>query len=143
MLARSVETDLLPFCAANKIGILTYSPLQSGVLTDGLTRDRAEALPTNDWRRSHSPEFQEPALSANLALVHGLRSIAARHGGTVAQLAIAWVLRRPEVTSAIVGARKPSHIEGTVEAGDWELGTQDVAEIDALLADRDRTLNAV
>jgi len=141
MLQRGVETELLPFCAANEIGVLTYSPLQSGVLADKFTRERAAALPADDWRRNHSPEFREPALSANLALVDGLRSIAARHGRTVAQLAIAWVLRRPEVTSAIVGARKPSHIEGTVGAGDWELDSQDIAEIDALLAERNGTLN--
>jgi aryl-alcohol dehydrogenase-like predicted oxidoreductase len=141
MLDRAIETELLPFCAANQIGLLTYSPLQSGVLTDKFTRERAAALPADDWRRNHSPDFQEPALSANVALMEGLRSIAGRHGKTVAQLAIAWVLRRPEVTSAIVGARKPSHIEGTVEAGDWELDSQDVAGIEALLADRDRALN--
>ncbi|HSR34233.1 MAG TPA: aldo/keto reductase [Anaerolineae bacterium] len=142
MLTRGVETELLAFCAANDIGVLAYSPLQSGVLTDKLTRERAAALPADDWRRDYSPEFQEPALSANLDLVDGLRSIAMRHGRTVAQLAIAWVLRRPEVTSTIVGARKPSHIEGTVEAGDWTLDPQEVAEIDALLADRDRSLSA-
>ena len=141
MLQRGIETELLPFCAANEIGVLTYSPLQSGVLADKFTRERAAALPADDWRRNHSPEFREPALSANLALVDGLRSVAARHGRTVAQLAIAWVLRRPEVTSAIVGARKPSHIEGTVGAGDWELDSQDIAEIDALLAERNGTLN--
>ncbi len=142
MLARGIEAELLPFCATNNIGVLTYSPLQSGVLTEKLTRKRAAALPADDWRRNYSPEFQEPALSANLALVDGLRSIAARHGRTVAQLAIAWVLRRPEVTSAIVGARKPSHIEGTVEAGGWVLDPQEIAEIDALLADRAHSLCA-
>jgi len=142
MLQRGIETELLPFCAANEIGVLTYSPLQSGVLADKFTRERAAALPADDWRRNHSPEFREPALSANLALVDGLRSIAARHGRTVAQLAIAWVLRRPEVTSAIVGARKPSHIEGTVEAGDWVLNPQEIAEIDALLATRGHSLSA-
>jgi aryl-alcohol dehydrogenase-like predicted oxidoreductase len=69
--------------------------------------------------------------------VDGLRPIAERNGKTVAQLAIAWVLRRPEVTGAIVGSRKPSHIEETIEAGDWELDLETVAEIDALLAKRD------
>ena len=141
MLAREIETELLPFCAASDIGVLTYSPLQSGVLTDKFTRERAAALPSDDWRRTYSPEFQEPALSANLALVDGLRAIATRHGKTVAQLAIAWVLRRPEVTSAITGARKPAHIEGTVAAGDWELDAQDIGEIEALLADRKRALD--
>jgi len=141
MLMRGVETELLPFCGANNIGVLTYSPLQSGLLTGKVTRERVAALPADDWRRDYSPDFREPALSANLALVDGLRQVAARHDRTVAQLAIAWVLRRPEVTSAIVGARKPSHIEGTAEAGDWELDPEDIAEIDALLADRDRALN--
>jgi aryl-alcohol dehydrogenase-like predicted oxidoreductase len=142
MLVRGIEGELLPFCAAHSIGVLTYSPLQSGLLTGKVTRERVAALPADDWRRDYSPDFREPALSANLALVDGLRPIAARNGRTVAQLAIAWVLRRPEVTSAIVGARKPSHIEGTVDAGDWDLDPQDIAEIDALLADRARTLSA-
>jgi aryl-alcohol dehydrogenase-like predicted oxidoreductase len=142
MLERGVETELLPFCAANNIGVLTYSPLQSGLLTGKVTHERVAALPADDWRRDYSPDFREPALSANLALVERLRPIAARHGRSVAQLAIAWVLRRPEVTSAIVGARKPSHIEGTVEAGDWGLDPQEIAEIDALLADRAHSLSA-
>jgi len=142
MLARGIEADLLPFCTANQIGVLTYSPLQSGLLTGSVTRERVAALPADDWRRDHSPDFREPALSANLALVDGLRPIAERYRKTVAQLAIAWVLRRPEVTSAIVGARKASHIEGTVEAGDWVLDPQDISEIDALLANRARSMSA-
>ena len=79
-------------------------------------------------------------MSANLTLVEGLRPIAERHGKSVAQLAIAWVLRRPEVTGAIVGVRRPAHIEETVGAGDWNLSPEVIAEIDTLLAERERTL---
>jgi aryl-alcohol dehydrogenase-like predicted oxidoreductase len=86
------------------------------------------------------PEFQEPAFSASLELVEGLQKIAQRHGRTVAQLAISWVLRRPEVTAAIVGARRPSQIRETVAAADWNLGKQDIAEIEKLLAEREKKL---
>jgi aryl-alcohol dehydrogenase-like predicted oxidoreductase len=141
MLERGVEDELLEFCAANDVGVIVYSPMQTGLLTGKYTKERVAALSDEDWRKDRSPHFKEPQLSANLALVDGLRPVAARHGKTVAQLAIAWVLRRPEVTGAIVGSRKPSHIEETVEAGDWELDSQDIAEIDALLADRNRALD--
>jgi aryl-alcohol dehydrogenase-like predicted oxidoreductase len=141
MLERGVEEALLEFCAANEIGIIVYSPMQTGLLTGKYTKERVAALADDDWRKDRSPHFTEPQLSANLALVDGLRPIAARHGKTVAQLAIAWVLRRPEVTGAIVGSRKPSHIEETIEAGDWELDSRAITEIDALLASRNRTLD--
>jgi aryl-alcohol dehydrogenase-like predicted oxidoreductase len=143
MLERGVEDELLGFCAANDVGVIVYSPMQTGLLTGKYTKERVAALPDEDWRKNRSPHFQEPQFSANLALVDGLRPIAERHGKTVAQLAIAWVLRRPEVTGAIVGSRKPSHIEETVEAGDWELDSQDIAEIDALLAARDKAAGEI
>jgi aryl-alcohol dehydrogenase-like predicted oxidoreductase len=92
-------------------------------------------LPASD-HRSRDAMFHEPDLSANLALVDGLRPIAERNGKTLAQLAIAWVLRRPELTSAIVGARRPEQIEETVAAGDWTLTDADIKAIDALLAKR-------
>ena len=132
MLRRGIEEDLLAYCAANDIGVIAYSPMQAGLLTGKFTKERAANLPDEDWRKRNS-YFQEPELSANLVLVERLRPIAKRNGRTVAQLAIAWVLRRPEVTSAIVGARRPSQIEETAPAGDWVLSAEDVAEIDALL----------
>lgn len=140
MLERSVEAELLPFCAANNIGVVAYSPMQTGMLTGKYTRELIEQLPEDDWRKEFSPHFKEPALSANLKLIDGLRPIAERNGKTVAQLAIAWVLRRPELTSAIVGARRPAHIEETVVAGDWVLSPEDIAEIEALLAKRAQAL---
>jgi aryl-alcohol dehydrogenase-like predicted oxidoreductase len=147
MLRRDVEKDLLPYCAANGIGVIAYSPMQAGLLTGKFTKERAANLPDEDWRKRNS-YFQEPELSANLVLVEKLRPIAERNGRTVAQLAIAWVLRRPlrlrsgqaEVTAAIVGARRPSQIEETAQAGDWVLSAEDIAEIDTLLAERERVL---
>jgi aryl-alcohol dehydrogenase-like predicted oxidoreductase len=141
MLRRGIERDLLPYCAANGIGVIVYSPMQAGLLTGAFTRERAAALPEDDWRRNN-PYFSEPGLSANLAVVDGLRVIAARRGCSVAEVAIAWVLSRPEVTAAIVGARRPAQIEGTVGAADLYLTEAELAEIAALLAERERTLAA-
>jgi len=139
MLRRGIEEELLAYCAANDIGVIAYSPMQAGLLTGTFTKERVANLPDEDWRK-RSPHFREPELSANLALVEKLRPIAERNGRTVAQLAVAWVLRRSEVTAAIVGARRPSQIEETAPAGDWVLSEEDVAEIDALLVERERAL---
>jgi len=132
MLERGIEKKILPYCSAKNIGVVTYSPMQKGLLTGKFTRERVKNLPEDDHRR-RDPRFQEPELSANLKLVEHLRSIAEKSGKTVAQLAIAWVLRRPEVTAAIVGARRPSQIEETAVAGDWMLSQEDIAAIDVLL----------
>jgi aryl-alcohol dehydrogenase-like predicted oxidoreductase len=139
MLRRDIERDLLPYCAANGIGVIVYSPMQAGLLTGAFTRERAATLPGDDWRRN-SPFFREPGLSANLAVVDGLRVIAARRGCSVAEVAIAWVLSRSEVTAAIVGARRPAQIEGTVGAADLFLTEAELSEIAALLAEREKTL---
>ena len=111
--------------------------MQKGLLTGKFTRERAHKLPEDDHRR-RDPRFQEPELSANLKLVEDLRLIAEKSGRTVAQLAIAWVLRHPEVTAAIVGARRPSQIEETVIAGDWVLSKEDITAIEALLDRREK-----
>lgn len=136
MLVRAVETELLPYCAAHGIGVIVYSPMQKGLLTGKITPAWVAQLPADDHRR-RDPQFQEPRLSANMELVEGLRAIAERHGKSPAQLAVAWVLRRPEVTAAIVGARKPSQIEETLGAADWELSPDDIAAIEALLRKRE------
>jgi aryl-alcohol dehydrogenase-like predicted oxidoreductase len=139
MLARDIEDDLLPYCAENDIGVIVYSPMESGLLTGKYDRERIEDMPDEDWRKD-STQFTEPELSANLKVIEGLRPIAERNGKTLAQLAIAWVLRRPEVTAAIVGARDPDQIEETVEAGEWRLSEEDLAEIRSLLEERERSL---
>jgi aryl-alcohol dehydrogenase-like predicted oxidoreductase len=136
MLRRDVEAEILPFCAAHNIGVVAYSPMQTGLLTGKVTREWVDALPDDDWRKSRASGFQEPQLSANLELVEGLRALAARMGRSVGELAIAWVLRRPEVTSAIVGARRPSQIAETAAGGDWPLSPEEIVEIEALLAKR-------
>lgn len=139
MLLRDTEKELLPFCAENDIGVVVYSPMQAGLLTGKMTRERVAAFPEDDWRKGNSL-FQEPQLSINLDLVEKVRPIAQRAGRPVSQLAIAWVLRRPEVTSAIVGARRPSQIEETAGAAEWKLSAEEIAEIDKLLAERDEAL---
>jgi len=135
LLDQSIEAELLPFCAANDIGVVAYSPLAQGLLTGKFTRERVAALPADDLRHKKS-SFQDPELGPNLALVEALRPIAARHGRTVGQLAIAWTLRRPELTSAIVGARRPGQVAEIAPAADWVLGEAEIAEIDGLLAAR-------
>ena len=141
MIRREVEQELLAYCKENDIGVIVYSPMQAGILTGKFTRERVEALPEDDWRRTNR-HYNEPELSANLKLVDGLRTIAERYERTPAELAIAWVLRRPEVTAAIVGARRPSQIEETARAGDWNLMDEVVAEIENLLAERERSLTS-
>jgi aryl-alcohol dehydrogenase-like predicted oxidoreductase len=135
MLARGVEAELLPYCAANGIGVVAYSPMQKGLLTGKVTPERVAQLPADDHRRG-DPEFQPPRLAANMELAEGLRRLAERQAKTASHVAIAWVLCRPEVTAAIVGARKPSQVEETVGAAGWKLLPEDIAAIDALLAKR-------
>ncbi|HLP57432.1 MAG TPA: aldo/keto reductase [Candidatus Deferrimicrobium sp.] len=133
MLDPSIESEILNFCHSNHIGVLVFSPMYRGLLTGDFTKDRAEKL-TDDDNRNTLNYFKEPYLSENLQLVEHLRPIAGKNNKTVAQLALAWVLRRPEITSAIVGARKPHQIEGTAPAGDWILSEEVKKEIDCLLA---------
>jgi aryl-alcohol dehydrogenase-like predicted oxidoreductase len=140
MIAREVETDILPYCGQQQIGVLCYSPLGKGLLTGAFTRERAASLPADD-HRSRDPKFHEPLLGLNLALVDGLGPIATRCGHSLAELAIAWVLRRPEVTSAIVGARRPSQLEAVIGAADWSLASADQMEIENLLARRQAALD--
>jgi len=136
MLRRGIEPEILPFCAANGIGVVVYSPMQMGLLTGTFTRGRVQSLPTDDIR-GKNPFFAEPALGGNLALVEKLRPVAARAGKSVGELAIAWVLRRPEVTAAIVGGRRPEQVAETVGAADWDLTPEEIAEVDALITARE------
>jgi aryl-alcohol dehydrogenase-like predicted oxidoreductase len=136
---RGVEKDLLGYCAKNHLGVVTYSPMQRGLLTGKFSKKYLATLAPDDHRLK-SGDYQEPEFSATLALVDKLRPIAERNKRTLAQLAIAWVLRRPEVTSAIVGARKPSQIAETAPAADWILTKNDIAEIEKLLAERENKL---
>ena len=142
MVSRGIEADLLSYCAANDIGVITYSPMLSGLLTGKYDRESIESLPADDWRKD-STQFTEPELTANLKLMDGLRPVAERNGKTLAQLAVAWVLLNPEITAAIVGARTLDQIEETVQAGEWRLSEEDRAEIQSLLERREQALSAV
>jgi aryl-alcohol dehydrogenase-like predicted oxidoreductase len=109
--------------------------MQRGLLTGKFSAERLASLPDDDHRKKHR-DFQEPQLSATMELVEGLKKIAERNGRTCAQLAISWVCRQPEVTAAIVGARRPDQIIETAPASDWNLSEKDIEEIEQLLADR-------
>lgn len=132
LLARDIEAELLPYCAAHNIGILAYSPMHSGLLTGKMTRERIAAMSPDDHRQRR-PQFQEPLLTRNLALVDKLREVGARYGRTPGETAIAWVLRRAEVTAAIVGLRSAAQLEGVVGAGEFRLTAAEIAEIEAAL----------
>src|SRR5205085_12641990 len=120
LVRREAEREILPFVSREKIGVIAYSPMASGLLTGAMTRERIERLPTDDWRRGNR-DFQEPLLSRNLRLVSLLRTIGVRHGRTPAEVAVAWVLHNPAVTGAIVGARRPGQIKPVVGAADFRL----------------------
>jgi aryl-alcohol dehydrogenase-like predicted oxidoreductase len=139
ILERGIEDKILDYCRQNKIGVIVYTPMQQGLLSGKFSRQHLRNLPAEDLRH-RDPHFQEPQFSANLEVAEGLRPIAQKHGRTVAQLAIAWTLRRPEVTSAIVGARRPSQIEETILAGEWVLSGEDISAIDKLIAKREKAL---
>jgi aryl-alcohol dehydrogenase-like predicted oxidoreductase len=133
MLRRKVEAEVLPWCRSHGVGVIVYSPMQSGLLAGAMTRDRIASFPADDWRRKNA-EFQEPRLTKNLALVETLRSVGARHGRGPGEVAIAWTLRHPAVTAAIVGARRPAQVEGIVGAAGLRLTAQDLGEIEAAVA---------
>jgi aryl-alcohol dehydrogenase-like predicted oxidoreductase len=129
LINRAVEAGQLPWCEANYVGVIVYSPMGSGLLTGAMTKERVAKLPQGDWRRNN-PEFQEPKLSKNLALAERLRVVAERHGRTPGQAAVAWTLRLPVVTGAIVGARNAAQVEGVMGAGDWRLTPEEIAEVE-------------
>jgi len=128
----SVEADLLPFAESNNIGVISYSPMQSGLLTGAMSAERIAKLPEDDWRK-RAAEFQEPRLSRNLQLAEVLREIGSRHGCNTGEVAIAWVLRLSSITGAIVGARNAQQVDGWVGAADFRLSPSEVEEIQEFL----------
>ncbi len=132
MLRREIEEEIIPYCKNNNIGIIAYSPMQAGLLTGAFTRERAARLPETDWRGRH-PFFQEPLLSRHLEIVEQLQVLARQKGCSLSQLVLAWVVRYPEVTSAIVGARSPEQIKETAKAGDIHLTPAEIVQINGIL----------
>ena len=133
LIRQGAGADLIPWAAAHGTGVIVYSPMGSGILTDSFSRERVAAMADDDWRRQ-SPGHTEPDLTRNLALRDALRPVAARHGTTVSAVAVAWVLTRPGISGAIVGARTPAQVDGWLPAGSLVLTPADLAEITSAVA---------
>ena len=128
IISPEIEESLLPYAQANNIGVIVYSPMKSGLLSGAMTRERVAAMPADDFRQ-RTPPFQEPRLTRNLALAELLRTIGKRHGRTPGEVAVAWTLRHPAVTAAIVGMRSPKQVEGVIGAAEFRLSPEEIAEI--------------
>jgi aryl-alcohol dehydrogenase-like predicted oxidoreductase len=128
LIRRGAAERELGWCAEHGTGVIVYSPMQSGLLTDKWTLERARGLPADDWRRGGA-EFNSPKIERNLALRDALKSVAERHATSVATVAVAWTLAWPQVTGAIVGARTPAQVDGWVPAASLSLSAADLAEI--------------
>jgi len=134
LIRREVEASILPYCLKNNIGVIAYSPMASGLLTGKMTRERIAALPPDDWRKEKNANYREPLLSRHLKLVELLQTIGARHGKTPGEAAVAWVLRHPAVTGAIVGARRPGQLKELVGAAEWRLTPAEINDIETFFS---------
>ncbi|MGA3169512.1 MAG: aldo/keto reductase [Chthoniobacteraceae bacterium] len=123
-----MQEEILPYCEQQGIGVIVYSPMASGLLTGAMTRERIAGLPEDDWRKHH-PDFNEPKLSDNLALVNRLRAVGKRRGLAPGAIAVAWTLSNPAVTGAIVGARRPQQVDDVVAAAGVHLTQSDLAHL--------------
>jgi aryl-alcohol dehydrogenase-like predicted oxidoreductase len=132
MLRRAIEAEILPFARANHIGVINYSPMVSGLLTGKMTAERAAALPADDWRR-RSVEFKEPRLSRNMRLVELLREIGRLHDVSPGVVAVAWTLRHPAITAAIVGGRSAEQVDGLAPALEFRLSGDEFQRVNAFL----------
>lgn len=132
IVTRNIEEEVLPFCRDQHIGIIVYSPMKSGMLTGKMTRERIASLPPDDFR-PRTASFKEPLLSRNLGLVEVIRAIGERHGCTPGEVAIAWTLRDPVVTGAIVGMRSAEQARQIVRSAEFRLSADEVLEIEAYL----------
>jgi aryl-alcohol dehydrogenase-like predicted oxidoreductase len=130
LIRRDIEAKILPFVAQHTIGVIAYSPMASGLLSGKMTKERVAALPDNDWRK-RKEAFQEPHLTKNLAVAGKLSEIGMRHGRTAGEVAIAWVLRRPEITGAIVGVRSSEQVSGIIGAAELRLSPDEIQEIES------------
>jgi aryl-alcohol dehydrogenase-like predicted oxidoreductase len=128
LIRRDVAAREIPWCDAHETGVICYSPMQSGLLTDGFSTERVARMANDDWRR-RAPEFNSPNLERNVALRDALRPIARHHETSVSSVAIAWILSWPGVTAAIVGARTPEQVDGWIDAANLELTPANLDEI--------------
>jgi len=133
IIRRAIEAETLRYCEKRGFGVISYAPMASGLLTGAMTRERAASLPADDFR-TRNPEFREPRLSKNLELVERLRAVGTRHGRSPGEVAIAWTLRFPAITGAIVGARNAKQAEGVMRAGELKLSAEEISEIEGAAA---------
>jgi aryl-alcohol dehydrogenase-like predicted oxidoreductase len=129
LINRQVEDETLPFCERNHIGVIAYSPMMSGLLSGSMTRERIAGLPEDDWRK-HDSEFEEPSLTPNLQLADLLKELGRQRGISAGEMAIAWTLRSPAVTGAIVGGRRPDQVDGIVGAARIQLNKKELTKIE-------------
>jgi aryl-alcohol dehydrogenase-like predicted oxidoreductase len=129
-----IENEALPYCQKHGIGVIVYSPMKSGLLTGKMTKERIAALPEDDFRR-RALAFQEPNLSRNLELAQLMKRIGERHGRGAGEVAVAWTLRHPAVTAAIVGMRSAEQARGVLGALEFRLAPEEIAEIDRFRAE--------
>jgi aryl-alcohol dehydrogenase-like predicted oxidoreductase len=134
MLNRGVGEEILSYCEEHDVGVIVYSPMRSGLLTGKMTPERVANLPSDDLRRN-AGDFQEPRFSRNLELVGLLEEIGREHGHSPGEVAIAWTLRHPAVTAAIVGGRRPDQVDGIIGAADLRLSEDELGRIEAFLAE--------
>ena len=140
MVCRDIEDELLPYCKANDIGVICYSPMQKGLLSGAFSKERMERLALDDVRHLDE-DFKGRRFEINLELIEQLKEIAQQSGMTVAQLAISWILKADGVTAAIVGARKKGQIAETVKAADITLPNDSIEQIEELLAQRNTKIS--
>jgi aryl-alcohol dehydrogenase-like predicted oxidoreductase len=133
IISPEIEESILPYAAEHNIGVIVYSPMKSGLLSGAMTRERVASLPEDDFRR-RTPNFQEPRLTRNLQLAELLRDIGRRHNRTPGEVAIAWTLRHPAVTAAIVGMRSAEQVSGVIGAASFRLSDGEAGEIEVFLA---------
>lgn len=134
MLRRAIEEEILPFCRQHNIGVINYSPMLSGMLTGKMTAERVRNMPDDDWRK-RSPNFQSPKLERNLELAKLLGEIGQEHGVQAGVVAIAWTLRNPAITAAIVGARRPDQVDGILPAATFRLSDAEAERIERWMAE--------
>lgn len=128
-----VEQEILPYCQKHNIGVIVYSPMYSGLLSGKMTAERIKNLPSDDWRQ-RDPEFQMPKLEKNLKFVSALAEIGERHGMEPGVVAIAWTLRQPSVTGAIVGMRRPNQVDGIFPSATFRLSSQETEQLNAIIS---------
>jgi aryl-alcohol dehydrogenase-like predicted oxidoreductase len=133
IISPEIEKEILPYALENNIGVIVYSPMKSGLLTGSMTRERVATMPDSDYRK-RTPNFKEPLLSRNLELAELLAAIGKRHGRTAGETAIAWTLRHPAVTGAIVGMRSAKQVDGVIGAAQFRLSADEIAQIERFRA---------